>query len=71
MKQGQATKSGAAGQKREPISKAVNPGGADQLGQAIAAGYPRAVTSLIKGPGFTAPEPAGRTIHKHGSQGRH
>ena len=66
--QGRADKSGPASQKREPISKGVNPGGVDQLGNHV--GVARAVTSLFRGPGFRAPM-AGATVHKSGSQGRH
>ena len=58
-----------AGTKREPIPHAVDPGGADQLGQKV--GTVRAVEPLYEGRGFKAPEPAGRTIHHSGSQGHH
>ena len=66
--QGRADKSGSASQKREPISKGVNPGGVDQLGNHV--GVARAVTPIFLGPGYKAPM-AGTTVHKAGSQGRH
>lgn len=68
MKQGRASNDGAAGQKREPLSKGVNPGGVDQLGQAL--GTRRAVTPLYQDHGYHAPM-AGESNHKAGSQGRH
>lgn len=69
MKQGHADKSGAAGRKVEPLSKAVSPAAADQLGQAMGSRY--AAENLYKGHGYHAPKEDGITVHKGGSQGRH
>lgn len=74
--QGRADTTRSTSHKQEPSARAVNPGGADQLGQAMA--KPRAVTSLFDGRGFEAPRPpgdvagvgGGRTIHPSGSQGK-
>ncbi len=68
MKQGRANPDGPSGQKREPIPKAVSPGGADQLGQKV--GTRRAVETLYQGHGYRAPM-AGSSTHKAGSQGKH
>jgi hypothetical protein len=67
MKQGQAT-SNTSNPKTEPNSRAVNPGGADQLGQAM--GSRMAVTPLFAGHGYEAPITGGQT-YKSGSQGEH
>jgi hypothetical protein len=66
--------------KVEPKSRAINPGGADQLGQAMA--LKRAVTPLEAGPGYSTPvgptsgmvngpKGQGRELHRCGSQGFH
>ncbi len=67
MRQGRADRSGAASHKREPIARAINPGGADALGQSFAG----EVTPLRAGRGYMPPEPRSHTIHKAGSQGKH
>lgn len=67
MKQGRADKSGHAGYKVEPTAKAVNPGGVAQIGVAI---DPKVHQPMYEGRGYEAPK-AGKTIHHHGSQGRH
>lgn len=51
--------------KMEPVSRAVNPGGTDQLGNMVA----QNPTPLFGGRGFSAPEPVACTIHPCGSQG--
>lgn len=55
--------------KREPISHAVNPGGAAQIG--IAQANRMAVIPLYAGHGYEAPVGGGTTIHENGSQGKH
>lgn len=72
-KQGRADRSGSAGRKVEPNSRAVSPCGVSELGSAlgnVAGG--RRITSepLYEGKGYKAPM-AGATNHKGGSQGRH
>lgn len=62
MKQGSGTTTQSA-HKREPISRAVNPGGADQLGQVVG----KNPTPLYAGRGYEAPV-AKTTIHPKGSQ---
>jgi hypothetical protein len=69
MKQGRADRSGPMSQKVEPRSMAVNPGAADQLGQAMGSRY--AAEKLFEGHGYQAPKGAGCKTHKCGSQGRH
>jgi len=68
MKQGSGHSS--QGQhKQEPQTRLVNPGGADQLGQAMA--NRRAVTPLYSGKtGYTAPTSVNQ-VHTSGSQGKH
>jgi len=69
MKQGQASRSGSAGTKVEPSSKAVNPGGAATIGVKRHMASDR--TQLYAGRGYEAPM-AGKTNHGNcGSQGRH
>lgn len=67
-KQGRATSSGPGDKKREPIVNIVNPGGADQLGQA--APNRRAITPLYEGHGHMAPKGPGLTVHPRGTQGK-
>lgn len=66
MKQGQGTTS-ASGQKREPISHAVSPAAASEIGvqQVRTTSLP-----LYEGRGLEAPM-QGTTIHHTGSQGKH
>lgn len=68
MKQG-PSRSYIGGRKVEPISKAVDPGYAAQLGNHV--GVARAIEPMYEGRGFEAPKPAGVTIHDCGSQGKH
>ena len=68
MKQGRASSSGPGEQKREPISKAVNPAGVAQLGEHV--GTRRAVETLYQGHGYKAPS-SGSQVHHCGSQGKH
>lgn len=65
MKQGQATRDGPGGAKREPISHAHSPEYVGQIG--IQTPFTKASDS---GRGFTAPAPVGRTSHPCGSQGK-
>lgn len=51
--------------KMEPVSRAVNPGGADQLGNMVA----QNPTPLFGGRSFSAPAPVACTVHPCGSQG--
>ncbi len=67
MKQGHASYT-APQRKVEPKPRAVDPGAADQLGQALA--NKRVVEKLYCGHGYKAPM-AGSQTHKSGSQGRH
>jgi len=86
MKQGRAGKETTFYKVAHPSTKAVDPGGADQLGQAMpdrmrqghhVPGNP--ADQLFKGKGYEGPKPpaqgvgpgGGRTVHKSGSQGRH
>jgi hypothetical protein len=74
MKQGRADKSGMGSVKREPISRAVNPAAADQLGQAMGnmiGGKRVTSATLYEGKGYSAPMSKGCTAHKCGSQGKH
>lgn len=66
MKQGSGN-SRTGDTKREPISRAVNPGGAAQLGTAVISNP----TPLYAGRGYTAPAPAKVDSHPAGSQGKH
>lgn len=66
--QGRAKHDGSAGTKVEPNSRAVSPGGVDQLGQKVS--RPQAVTPLYEGRGLEAPMRS-QVNHKAGSQGRH
>lgn len=66
MKQGSGH-STDSGRKSEPVSHAINPGGAAQLGIAVV----KNPTPLEGGRGFMAPEPVATTIHHSGSQGTH
>lgn len=68
MKQGQATRSGAAGQKREPISNAINPAYPGELGIKLSEDSDKA--AMHAGRGYSAPK-AGSTVHHSGSQGKH
>jgi len=76
MKQGQASSSGSGSRKIEPRSTAINPGGADNLGQAKGShatdrgDFTPRITSLDAGRGYSAPG-IGTTTHKCGSQGKH
>lgn len=78
MKQGRASHSGDAGFKTEPVSRKVNPGAVNQLGNHL--GNPGAIESFYGGMGYkTSAVPtlgkgnqgpgAHRTVHKCGSQG--
>ncbi len=75
MKQGMASSSGPASRKTEPRSTAVNPGGADGLGQhqgnhAECGDFTSRITPLYAGRGYEAPAIAS-TSHKTGSQGKY
>jgi len=64
MKQGNATRSGRASTKVEPVSKAKNPHKAAAIGlQQV-----RTRDYVDHGRGFTAPAPVATTYHKSGSQ---
>lgn len=69
MKQGQASRDGSAGQKREPIANAINPHYPGNIG------VKRVAESLTppmhQGRGYSAPAPQGCTTHYSGSQGKH
>lgn len=67
MKQGRGH-SVSGEQKREPIAKAVNPGGAAQIGTMT--GTARSVERLYEGRGYEAPK-CGSSVHRSGSQGKH
>lgn len=67
MKQGRAQHSGDAGQKREPIPHAINPGAVSEIGIHHVRTAPEPMTL---GRGYTAPK-ADTTIHHCGSQGKH
>lgn len=76
MKQGQATHSGMAGTKVEPVSKAVSPAWTNEMGVAygthttdgreLSGGQ----SPMTTGPGLRAPM-VGSTSHHTGSQGKH
>lgn len=68
MKQGRATTSIVGSTKQEPISHAVNPAGAAQIG--LAEGRMAAIAPLYEGRGLQAPHSA-NTTHPCGSQGKH
>lgn len=65
MKQGRAPTT-MAGQKREPIAKAVSPGAVSHLGAHV--GRMAATKPLYTGRGFEAPKPTGTHTYKKGSQ---
>jgi hypothetical protein len=76
MKQGHADKSGLHREmKPRPIVQAIKPGFASQIGTAM---DPKAITSQSDGKSFRGPAAdtykagpgGGRTVHKHGSQGK-
>jgi len=76
MKQGHADKSGLHREmKLQPVVKAIKPGFASQIGLAM---DPKGITSKSDGRGFRGPGAdtyhpgpgGGRTVHKHGSQGK-
>lgn len=74
MKQGRASISGPADRKMEPNSRAVNPGGAGNLGlsqgnHAEEGTFTPRITPLYAGRGFEAPA-IRTTSHKAGSQGK-
>lgn len=68
MKQGRASVSLVSGTKQEPVSKAVAPGGAAQIG--LAQGRMAATVPLYEGRGLSAPK-SKDTNHCCGSQGKH
>ncbi len=77
MRQGQASRSGSAGAKREPIVKAVNPAGVSQIGSSMGNHVTengqilRGVSEpLYKGRGYHAPM-VGSQSRNRGSQGRY
>lgn len=75
MKQGRASFTGPADQKQEPISHAVNPGYAGNIGQKFGnhaedGSFAPRITPEDAGRGYRAPG-IGTTTHKNGSQGRH
>jgi hypothetical protein len=57
-----------SGEKREPISHAVNPGVVSQIG--VHEAHTRPPQPLYAGRGIEAPK-AATTIHHSGSQGKH
>ena len=74
MKQGSGNSSDG-GRKREPMSRAINPAGVSQIGEALGNHTDRGTTNykgdrVRMGAGFTAPMDEGRTIHHNGSQKR-
>lgn len=76
MKQGRASTSGPADRKVEPSSRAVNPGGTNNIGRphsnhATDSGtFIPHPTPLYAGRGYEAPS-IGATTHNKGSQGKH
>jgi hypothetical protein len=67
--QGRPDRSGSAGQKTEPSSRAVDPRAVEQIGSKLNRSDERA--SLYPGRGYEAPM-AGKTNHGNcGSQGKH
>lgn len=69
MKQGRADRDGMGGVKREPISHAIPPAHAAEIGVKMADISYRAPDT--SGRGFMAPAPASVTHHQSGSQGKH
>lgn len=75
MKQGQASRSGSASTKVEPVSRGVNPAAVAQIGIKQGAHVdgrditPKS-TPMYEGRGLKAPM-ANCSIHKGGSQGKH
>lgn len=67
MKQG-TSNSQSGSRKQEPVSRAVDPGYAAQLGNVV--GTRRAVETMYEGHGYKAPTGGGTTVHKGGSQGK-
>lgn len=67
MKQGRASTSGPASQKREPIPHAVSPAAVSEIGvhQVRHTSVP-----LYEGKGYKAPM-TGTQVHNTGSQGKH
>lgn len=76
MRQGRADSSGPRGQKVEPRSTAVNPGGVANIGSAQGNhttdndGFKPNITPVDAGRGYSAP-PIGGRCHKGGSQGKY
>lgn len=71
--QGRASRSGPAGQKIEPRSQGINPGGVSQIGTSIGNHAERGDTNyrgaaMDAGRGYHAPSIGSKT-HKGGSQG--
>jgi hypothetical protein len=75
MKQGRASRDVDESRKREPIPKAVHETAVAELGRAVQ--YTK--SPFYGGQGYKPPGPSpsvagpggGRTIHPHGTQGRH
>jgi hypothetical protein len=76
MKQGKASSSGVRGTKVEPTTKALNPGGVANMGNAIGnhatdtGTFRPQPTPLNAGRGFTSPG-IGNKRHRGGSQGKY
>ena len=77
MTQGRADRRGSAGQKVEPSSRVVNPGGTDRLGQAFGShtqtgdiDHPNLTPLYSSNRGYRAPA-IRNTSSKSGSQGRY
>lgn len=75
MMQGRATINGALDRKTEPNSRAVNPGGAGNIGlaqgsHADGCDFTPRITPLYAGRGYEAPA-IRNTSHKSGSQGKY
>lgn len=66
MKQGSGNTT-QMGQKREPIAHAINPKAVSEIGVSQF----KSSEQMSAGRGFTAPSPAGKTVHPSGSQKRH
>lgn len=73
MKQGRASKDGAAGQKREPMARAVNPAAAGEIGMAMGnlPGHRYSAPQLFQGNGYQAPKNKSMATTKGGSQGKY
>lgn len=76
MKQGNASRDGAYGRKREPLVHEVSPGAVSQIGSAMgnhATGEGKILhgtsRELYRGKGFEAPHDASQQVHRSGSQG--